>query len=269
MTPSRSAGRQTGAKDGAPAQGGEIVGSGVGARVTARTLAIVPAHNEAENIATVVAGLRAAVPDVDRLVVTDGSLDGTPAIVRSLGERQLELLCNVGYGRAVQAGIQYALRHGYDVVVTIDGDGQHNPDDVPRLLSALRDSGADVVIGSRFIESRSYPGTAGRKVGQLVFSLLTRLFLGQRVYDTTSGFKAMGARACSAILEGRFLDFHTEALIRLGLLGFRIIEIPVTMRPRTAGRSMYNFVSGIAYPVKTMLLIITGMIDALMRGKSR
>jgi glycosyltransferase involved in cell wall biosynthesis len=234
-----------------------------------RILAVIPAHNEATSIGVVLRELRDAAPHVERLVVSDGSIDGTPEVVRSLGERQLELVCNVGYGRAVQAGLQYAIRRGYDTVVTIDSDGQHDPRDVPRLLHALAAADADVAIGSRFVERKAYRGSLGRRLGQAAFSLLTRVLLGRRVYDTTSGFKAMRRSACHALLEGRFLDFHTEALIRLGLLGFRMVEVPVTMRSRTAGTSMYTVASAILYPVKTLLLVATGIIDAKLRGKTK
>ena len=234
-----------------------------------RTLAVIPAYNEARTIATVLQALGEAAPAVERLVVTDGSRDGTADAVRDLGERHLELVCNVGYGRALQAGILYAMRRGYDVVVTIDADGQHDPRDVPRLLEALEATGADVVIGSRFVETRSYRGPLLRRFGQATFSVLTRLLMGQRIYDTTSGLKAMRARACGAALEGRFLDFHTEVLVRLRLLGFRIAELPIVVQERTAGRGMYSFVSAVAYPVKTTLFIITGMLDALLRGRVR
>jgi len=233
-----------------------------------RAIAILPAYNEEQTIAKVVRGLREAAPGVERLVVTDGSRDGTVAQVTALGERHLELVCNVGYGRAVQAGLHYAMRHGYDVVVTIDSDGQHDPRDVSRLIDELSRTGADVVIGSRFVSTRSYRGPMGRQLGQLLFSLVTGL-MGQRIYDTTSGLKAMSAHACRTILGGRFLDFHTEVLVRLRMLGFRIAELPIDVHERSAGRSMYSFVSGLAYPIKTGLLVITGMIDALLRGKPK
>jgi len=234
-----------------------------------RTLAVIPAFNEAQTIAGVLQRLREAAPQVDRLVVTDGSRDRTADVVRSLGERHLELVCNVGYGRALQAGILYAMRRNYDVVVTLDADGQHDPRDVPRLVQELEASGADVIIGSRYVQARSYSGPLGRRIGQATFSILTRLLMGQRIYDTTSGLKALRASACGAALEGRFLDFHTEVLVRLSMLGFRIAELPIVVQERTAGGSMYSFVSAVAYPVKTMLFIITGMLDASLRGRAK
>lgn len=236
--------------------------------MTPRALAVIPAYNEAQTIAGVLHALRAAAPEVARLVVTDGSRDGTTSVVSALDERHLELVCNVGYGRAVQAGLRYAMAHGYEVVVTLDGDGQHDPRDVRRVIEALDATSADLVIGSRYM-SAQYRGPAGRQVGQMAFSLLTRVLLGQRIYDTTSGLKAMRAIACRAVLEGRFLDFHTEVLVRLRLLGFRIAEIPIEVQERTAGRSMYSFVRALLYPVKTGLLVITGVLDALLRGRAK
>ncbi|HSJ64611.1 MAG TPA: glycosyltransferase family 2 protein [Gemmatimonadaceae bacterium] len=236
--------------------------------MTRGALAVIPAYNEAQTIASVLRGLQAAAPDVARLVVTDGSRDGTAAVVTELGERHLELVCNVGYGRAVQAGLRYAMAHGYEVVVTLDGDGQHDPRDVPRVIEALATTGADVVIGSRYMGAH-YRGPAERRAGQMAFSLLTRVLLGQRIYDTTSGLKAMRASACRAVLQGRFLDFHTEVLVRLRLLGFRIAEVPIDVQERTAGRSMYSFFRALVYPVKTGLLVITGILDALLRGRAK
>ena len=234
-----------------------------------RVLVVVPAYNEAATIGRVLERLRAAAPNIDRLVVTDGSRDGTADVVRAAGERHLDLVCNVGYGRALQAGMMYALSRGYDVIVTIDSDGQHDPFDVPRLLEALDQQSADVVIGSRFVASRRYTGPLGRRVGQATFSRLTGLLLGKRIYDTTSGLKAMRAPAFAAALEGRFLDFHTEVLVRLSMLGFRIEEFPIVVEERRSGQTMYSFLSGFAYPVKTMLFLVTGMLDAWLRRRSR
>lgn len=231
-------------------------------------LVIIPAFNECEAIAGVVDDLQREVSAVDRLVVTDGSSDRTPEIVDELGERHLRLDCNVGYGRALQAGIRYALQNQYDVIVFLDGDGQHCARDIPRLIRALDELKTDVVIGSRFSHGRAYVGPVGRRIGQYVFSQVTRL-LGQRIHDTTSGFKAMRAAACRAVVDGRFLDFHTEVLVRLRLLGFSIAEVPIEVRERAHGHSMHSVASAIKYPVKTFLLTVVGVLDALSQGKVR
>jgi glycosyltransferase involved in cell wall biosynthesis len=234
-----------------------------------RVLVIVPAYNEEATIRRVVNGLRSAVPDAARLVVTDGSRDRTADIVDELGERHLRLPGNVGYGCALQAGIRYGLARGYETMVFVDADGQHDPRYVPALVDALDRTGSDVVIGSRFVQGRGYAGPRGRVLGQYVFSLVTRLLMGRRIYDTTSGLKAMRAAACEAVLAGRFLDFHTEALVRLSMLGYRIAEYPIEVHERTEGRSMHSIASAVEYPVKTLLLTFVGILDALSRRKPR
>lgn len=232
-----------------------------------RTLVVVPAFNEEETIREVLLELRRAAPDFDRLVVTDGSRDRTPQLVESLGERQLSLLCNLGYGRALQAGFRYALAAGYEVVVTIDADGQHDPFDVPRLTRALRETDADLVIGSRFLGPDTLPSSPGRRLGQQAFSLLSSLVVGRRLRDTTSGLRAMRAPVCRVLADGAFLDFHTEALVRLGLSGYRLAEIPVTMRRRAHGRSMHRWTSAVHYPLKTLLLTLVATVDVLLRRR--
>jgi glycosyltransferase involved in cell wall biosynthesis len=232
-----------------------------------RGLVIIPAYNEAETIASVLQGLRGTAPNLDRLVVNDGSVDATERIVMHLGERVLCLPCNLGYGRALQAGIKYALIRSYDFVVFFDADGQHNPDNVAHLVNALLESGVDMVIGSRFASDYSYAGPFGRRIGQRLFSYLSFLLLGRRIYDTTSGLKAVRARACQALVRGTFLDFHTEAIVRLGMLGFSIAEIPISIREREHGRSMYSLSSAIEYPVKTFLLTLVAAVDALLQRR--
>ncbi len=232
-----------------------------------RTLVIVPAYNEAETIRQVLLELRRAAPECDRLVVTDGSRDRTPEVVDSLNERRLGFLCNLGYGRALQAGFRYALAAGYDVVVTMDADGQHDPSDVRRLTRALREADADLVIGSRFLGPERLPSSPGRRLGQQAFSLLSSLVVGRRLRDTTSGLRAMRAPVCRVLADGTFLDFHTEALVRLGLSGYRLAEIPVTMRRRSHGRSMHRWTSAVHYPLKTLLLTLVATVDVLLRRR--
>jgi glycosyltransferase involved in cell wall biosynthesis len=234
-----------------------------------RGLVIIPAYNEADTIADVVRSLRTVAPEFDRLVVTDGSKDATARIVAELGEKSLALLCNLGYGRALQAGIKYALARGYDFVVFFDGDGQHNPKDVPRLINALIERHADVVLGARFGKGRPYTGPLSRRLGQALFSNLTRLLLKQRLYDTTSGLKAIRSSACKSLVEGTFMDFHIEALARLSLLGFTITEVPISVRKREHGQSMYSLVSVVEYPIKTLLLSLLAVIDVLVQRRAQ
>ena len=234
-----------------------------------RVLIVIPAYNEENTIASVLFGLRHAAPKFARVVVNDGSTDATGNLISKLGEKQLRLPCNLGYGHAVQTGLKYALIRGYDIVVCFDADGQHRPEDVPGVVATLLGSGADVVIGSRFCNGQPYRGSMSRRSGQVLFSLLTRLLTGRRIYDTTSGFKALRVAACDVIVRGTFMDFHTEMVVRLSLLGFNIVEQPIIVQERTFGRSMYSFGSVIEYPMKTLLLTMVAAVDALLARRVR
>lgn len=234
-----------------------------------RVLIVVPAYNEALTIAAVIQELRRVVPEYDRVIVNDGSDDNTGEVIAGLGEKQLRLLHNIGYGPALQTGLKYALMQGYDVVVSMDADGQHQPKDVARLVTALNESQADMVIGSRFCDGHGYHTPIDRRLGQLIFSYLTRLLLKQRIYDTSSGFKAMRAAACEMIVNGAFMDFHIESIVRLSLANFKIIELPITVQERAFGRSMHSLNSVFQYPLKTVLLTLAAIMDAYIVRRAR
>jgi glycosyltransferase involved in cell wall biosynthesis len=234
-----------------------------------RALVIVPAYNEEHSIAAVVGELRRAVPGYDRLIVNDGSVDKTAEVVEQLGEKQLCLPVNLGYGLALQTGMQYALARSYDLVVTLDADGQHQPSDIPHLMQALLTSGADLVIGSRFCQAGRYAGPLTRRLGQQLFSRLTQLLLGQRIYDTSSGFKVFRSSVCAALVGSSFMDFHTETLVRLRLLNYKIREVPVVVRERVHGRSMHSLASVFQYPVKTLILTVVAAMDVWLTRRLR
>jgi glycosyltransferase involved in cell wall biosynthesis len=225
-------------------------------------LIVIPAHNEEATITAVIEALRLVAPEFDRVVVNDGSSDATGEIVTRLGEKQLRLVHNLGYGQALQTGLKYALRQGYDIIVSMDADGQHQPKDVIRLVAALQENEADMVIGSRFCGGNSYDTPVDRRLGQMLFSHLSYLLLRQRIYDTSSGFKAMRAAACEAVVNGAFMDFHIESIVKLSLANFKIIEVPITVQERKFGRSMHSFASVFQYPIKTILLTIVAIMDA-------
>lgn len=234
-----------------------------------RVRIVVPAYDEAQSLGVVLDELRRRVSH-EVFVVDDGSTDGTGRIARAAGVRCLSLPCNLGYGGAVQAGLEVALAEACDVVVLFDADGQHSAADVDRVLAPVLAGVADVAIGSRYSDGRPYGGPLGRRLGQRVFSGLTRLAIGRRIYDTTSGFKAMNASACRAIVDTPFLDLHMETIVQLSLLGFRITEVPVTMSPRHAGSSMHGLASAWKYPAKTLLLGVVGLLDAvIIRSRNR
>jgi glycosyltransferase involved in cell wall biosynthesis len=234
-----------------------------------KVLIVVPAYNEEKSIASVLASLRHHALEFDRVVINDGSRDATGSIVLEMGEKQLRHVSNLGYGRALQTGLKYALIQNYDIVVSLDADGQHRPEDVPGLVDALLDSDADMVIGSRYCDGRPYSGPFSRRLGQILFSYLTRLLIGWRVFDTSSGFKAFRASVCEKIVGKTFWDFHTETIVRLSLMGFHIREHPIVVRERLHGHSMHSYASIIEYPFKTLLLIVVATMDGFLERRAK
>jgi glycosyltransferase involved in cell wall biosynthesis len=228
-----------------------------------RVLVAIPAYNEAPTIAAVVARLRVEAPEFDLLVVDDGSRDGTGAVLREIGVAHATHLCNLGYGRAMQTAIKYAQVREYDALITFDADGQHQASDLSRVYRAFVDGRYDLLIGSRFVESRHYDSEPFvRRTGMRVFSLFIRVLTGQQVFDTSSGLKVIGRPAFDVLTSRPFVDFHAEAILYLIEDRRRVGESPITVEPRRHGESMYDAFSAIKYPMKVVFLLIVGVIDA-------
>lgn len=228
-----------------------------------RVLVAIPAHNEEATIADVVARVRAALPSCDLLVVDDGSRDATPSIVRREGVTLARHPCNLGYGRAIQTAIKYALRHDHDVLVTLDADGQHDPAQVPGLLETFTAASWDLAVGSRYVKTRSYAGVpVDRRLGMQTFSLTVKAFTGTRILDTTSGMKAFRRTVFAPLARWHFVDFHAEALVYLLRLGFAVGEHPIVVHERRHGTSMYSPISWLKYPAKTMLMSLVALWQA-------
>jgi glycosyltransferase involved in cell wall biosynthesis len=228
-----------------------------------RGLLVVPAYNEEAALPGLIAGLRGAFPDLHLLVVDDGSRDGTPDVLRELGVTSARHLCNLGYGRTIQTALRYAMVNGYDYVLTVDGDGQHPPQEARRVLDHFLASGLDLCIGSRFVATRSYAGTPwGRRLGMVTFSLLAALVTGRRFFDTTSGLRVMRRTIFEPMTRWHFVDFHAEAIVYLARLGFAVGECPVTMDVRRSGHSMYTLPHMATYPFVTLLTVIIAVAQA-------
>lgn len=223
-----------------------------------RRLIIMPAHNEAANLPHVIPELRQAVADWDLVVIDDGSRDGTPRIARSLGATVVSLPVNVGYGGAVQTGFRYGVRHGYDLCVVIDADGQHDPAGIPRLADAVLSGEADVAIGSRFRGRMAYHQPWVKLVGMRLFAWTVSRVTGRQVTDPTSGYQALNAAAMRFFaFENYPIDYpDADTLLILHYAGFRVIEVPVTMRERLSGISrMHSGLKPFYYVGKMMLAI--------------
>ncbi|HKQ57686.1 MAG TPA: glycosyltransferase family 2 protein [Candidatus Eisenbacteria bacterium] len=221
---------------------------------TGRVLVIVPAHNEEESLPVTLDELARKAPDFDVLVVDDGSRDGTAEVARARGIPVISHAVNLGVGGALQTGFRWAVRSGYAIGVQLDADGQHDPGFLPVLLAPVLSGACDVSIGSRYVSRSGYRAPLARRMGMLLFSTVFRVAVGQRITDTTSGYRAYD-RAVMEVCQHEFPKDFPDAplLIDLARRGFRLTEVPVEMRAREAGRSFYTLGKSLYYPYKNLL----------------
>lgn len=231
-----------------------------------KTLVIIPAYNEQDSIAYVIGLIRKHAPWADIAVINDGSIDQTRTIAEACGVIVLNMPHNVGIGAAVQTGFIFANLYGYDVTVQNDGDGQHDPREIPMLVKELTDSGADLVIGSRYIEDRGYITPKTRRMGIVILANVISLVTRQKFTDPTSGFRASSRRTIRACAESYPHDYpEPEAVVLLHRAGLKIREIPVTMNPRYGGKSSITpFKSG-TYMLKVLLAIFIGLLRPVLK----
>lgn len=199
---------------------------------------IMPAYNEEATVGDVVQKVRENAPFVDIVVIDDGSRDATSVAARAVGAHVIELPFNVGIGSAVQTGLKFAAREGYEFAMQVDGDGQHDPRFIPDLLAVLREGAADMVIGSRFLESVGYRASVMRLFGIRLFAYLIGLVTNRRIFDSTSGYRAYNRTALEFAAEYYPTDFpEPESIVTMLRNGFRIREVSVTMQQRQGGQS--------------------------------
>ena len=225
-------------------------------------IAIVPAHNEERAIGGVVDEIRAFDPSFDVVVIDDGSTDGTAAVAAGRGAAVVVLPFNLGIGGAVQTGFKYALEHGYELAVRLDGDGQHDPAELPKLLGPIRAGAADIVTGSRFtLDDPSYRAPLARRIGITWFAKLVSLLTRQRVTDTTSGFQALNLSGIALFAGDYPSDYpEVEATVLVFKHRLRPLEVPVRMREREHGESSITFVRSIYYMLKVTLALFVAMV---------
>jgi glycosyltransferase involved in cell wall biosynthesis len=226
-----------------------------------KTLIIIPAFNEADSIAQVVANIRQEAHWADVAVMDDGSVDDTGTMAAAAGAMVLRLPYNVGIGASVQTGFLLAEALGYEVVIRNDGDGQHAPDDIPHMLAALTEGDADIIIGSRYLEDRGYSGSAARRFGSLILAKLISTIIGQPVTDPTSGFIACNQHAirlCAQIYPHDYPE--PESIVLMHRARLRLREMPVTMQARMGGQSSITAFRSGYYMVKVILAILVGLL---------
>lgn len=229
-----------------------------------RTLVFIPAWNEQASISAVIAGVRESMPQVDILVIDDGSGDATTRTARENGVLVATLPFNQGLGAALQTGYLYALREGYDFCAHLDADGQHPPPEVARLLAEVESDRADLVIGSRFSDPSAeanaddYRATLSRRIGISVFRFFLTLATRQRFTDTTSGMRAANRRVMSLFSKYYSPDFAEIESLQLAVReGLRVEEVPVRMLERAGGSSFLT-------PVRSAFFIFKGVVVLLV-----
>jgi glycosyltransferase involved in cell wall biosynthesis len=230
-----------------------------------RYLAVVPAYNEAATVGRVVRSIHDALPFFDVLVVDDGSTDTTAAEATQAGAVVVSHPYNLGIGGAVQSGFIYALENDYDYLVQVDGDGQHEPRDVPKLISTMEGSPElDMVSGSRFLSDKSdYPAPISRRTGIHIFAFVVSRIVRQRVSDPTSGFRLYNRRAIAVFARDYPHDYpEVEAILVLHFHRLKMREIPVRMYLREGGLSSITSGKSAYYMLKVMLAIFVGLFRA-------
>jgi glycosyltransferase involved in cell wall biosynthesis len=225
--------------------------------VDKKVLIVVPAFNEEKNVLQVIEEIRTSLPEVDILIINDCSTDNTSLLAKSKKDvKVVDLPYNLGIGGAVQTGFRYAYDNGYDYAVQIDGDGQHIAGEVRKLITVIENEICDMVIGSRFLDTKSFRSTRARRAAIRLFYYLYRILIGIKVTDGTSGFRAYN-RKCLAILRNNYPDDYPEpeAVVILKKNGLIIREVGVLMRERAHGKSSITPLKSLYYMAKVALSI--------------
>jgi glycosyltransferase involved in cell wall biosynthesis len=226
-----------------------------------RLLVVIPALNEQESVGHVVKEVLSAVPSADVLVVDDGCSDDTSAVARRAGAQTLIMPFNVGVGGAMRAGFRYALQEGYDAVVQVDADGQHDARELPPLLAALE--GHDVVVGARFAGRGAYAARGPRRWAMRLLAFVLSRLARTPLTDVTSGMRAAGPRAIRLFARhypSEYLGDTVESLVIASRAGLRITQVPVTMRPRTTGAPSHKPWKAGIYLMRACLALLLALV---------
>lgn len=217
-----------------------------------KVLFVIPAYNEEENIEKVLKEIKKDADFADIVVVNDGSSDSTSSIVNKMKVNCIDMVYNVGYAMAVQTGIKYAYQNDYDYVIQFDADGQHIAKEALKLLEEAKKGNSDIVIGSRYLVDTGYPCPLFRRIGTKIFEGLIKIFCHQKIADPMSGFQCLNKKVIKLYAKKGEYPEYPDANLVIDMLykGYKIKEVPVSMRLREAGESMHG---GIIKPIKYMI----------------
>lgn len=229
--------------------------------MTPKLMILIPALNEVGAIGRVVEEVKSVLPDVPILVVDDCSTDETILYAKQAGARVLAIPHHLGLGGAVQAGYKLAFELGYEYVIRVDGDGQHDPKDIPKVMEALEKTGCEMVIGSRYVDGKGPSFGLVRSLGIRFFRWTLRPLLGKTVHDPTSGFVGVNRKALQVFSRSFPLEYpEIEALVVLQRRRFQFVEVPCTMRKRFAGKSTLTARRSFYYILHVLLGIFVNIL---------
>lgn len=232
-----------------------------------KVVIIIPAYNEEASIGNVIQAIRTKAPEVDIVVINDGSKDKTAEVAKATRlAHVITLPLNVGIGGAMQTGYMYAKKHNYDVAVQMDADGQHDPEYLHLLLNSLQKGEADCMIGSRFIEKTAYRSSLSRRTGILFFTGLLRLVTKERFTDPTSGFRAANRKVIDVFANYYPDDYpEVETIVLLQRLGYKVKETSVLMHSRETGASSITPFKSVYYMIKVSLAVLMTLLRTVGR----
>lgn len=230
-----------------------------------KVLIIIPCYNEEASLPMVLDGLHntklPAGYAMSIVVINDCSKDGTAKAAQQHGVTVLDLPMNLGIGGAVQTGLKFAARNNFDLAIQLDGDGQHPPVEIVKLLGAFENTGADVVIGSRFIDKEGFQSSRVRRMGIRYFYWLNRMFTGNHIFDSTSGFRLFNKKTIAVAADNYPDDYpEPESLVIFAKAGLKIKEVPVNMRGRLSGVSSINSGASLFYCIKVTISMLFSYI---------
>ncbi|MCL5986684.1 MAG: glycosyltransferase family 2 protein [Actinobacteria bacterium] len=214
-----------------------------------KKLAVIPAYNEEESIAVVIEGIKKLEPTFDILIVDDASNDRTIELAKKQNATVLEHPYNLGDGAARQTGFIYAKQNNYDIVVTLDGDGQHDPTSIRELSGVIESNEADIALGSRFLGTASYRINFFRRIGMRLYGLICSIFMRSRITDPTSGFRALNKKAINLFTTELYPQKYPDANVILlsHYAGLKVKEVPVRMNQNISGKSIHSGLRPLGY----------------------
>lgn len=227
---------------------------------TIQVALVIPCYNEANNIKALFNSIKNTKiygVKLTPVFINDCSTDHTITVIKSLSCEYLDLSVNLGIGGAVQCGYKYAFQNNFDIAIQVDGDGQHDPKELHKIITPIVQNKADVVIGSRFITKEGFQSSFMRRLGINYFKWLNKHLVGVKITDSTSGFRALNRKALELVNDHYPDDYpEPEAIVLFKMNNLKIKEVPVLMKERTNGVSSINAIKSVYYMLKVTLGIL-------------